>query len=337
MMSPSTLRRLATFGLVAGGVLLYFMPYMLSTFQMGVLVRVTIFALFGVAFNIVFGAGGMPSLGHAAFFGIGGYALGIGGGRLGYGLLGVLVIAVVTSGLLGLLVGIMTLRTSGIYLLLLTLAVAQAVWGLTFQQVRFTNGDNGIAGLRRDLFVFVGEPGLVTFYWTTLSIALVLGFAVWWFQRTPVGVAIVAHRESAPRLAALGYRVGQYRVAAFTISAIVSGIAGILYAASNRYVGPENLAWSTSAMVMLFPILGGAAFFFGPVIGATVIVLLEVWVSGFTARWLSVLGLTYILTVLFMPQGILGMIDQYRRVRRFRKRSGSPEGSSTAASVGGPV
>ena len=319
MMSAPLIRRSIPVVIIGSIGVLYSMPYMLSTFQMGVLVRVTIFALFGIAFNIVFGAGGMPSLGHAAFFGLGGYALGIGGGRLGYGVVGVLVLALVLSGALGFTVGLLTLRTNGIYLLLLTLAVAQAVWGLAFQQVRLTNGDNGIAGLRRELFVFVGEPSLVTFYWSSLSIALVLGLAVWWFQRSPVGVAVLAQRESSSRLAALGYRVEQYRVAAFTVSAVVSGIAGVLYAASNRYVGPENLAWSTSAMVMLFPILGGAAFFFGPVLGAAAIVLLEVWVSGYTQRWLSVLGLTYILTVLFMPKGILGTIDDLWRTRRFRR------------------
>lgn len=337
MMLDPLLRRLLPVAVIGSLALLYAMPYMLSTFQMGVLVRVTIFALFGVGFNIVFGAGGMPSLGHAAFFGLGGYALGIGGGRLGYGVVGVVVLAVGLSGALGFTVGLLTLRTNGIYLLLLTLAVAQAVWGLTFQQVRLTNGDNGIAGLRRDLFVFVGEPSLVTFYWSSLSVVLVLGFAVWWFQRSPVGIAIVAHRESSSRLAALGYRVGQYRVAAFTVSAVISGIAGVLYAASNRYVGPENLDWTTSAMVMLFPILGGAAFFFGPVLGATAIVVFEVWVSGYTQRWLSVLGLTYILTVLFMPKGILGTIDDFRKARRFRRRAEAERiaGEGAVVSQGG--
>jgi branched-chain amino acid transport system permease protein len=294
-------------------------PLLATAFQTGVMSRILIFALFGVAFNVVFGAGGMPSLGHAAFFGLGGYLVGIGATRFDLGFWAVMIGALVLGGLLGALVGVLTLRTQAVYLLLLTLAVAQAFWGLAFQQVRWTGGDNGISGIPRTLLP-LGGTNAATFYWAVLVIVTIFAAAVWWFQRSPAGVAIVAFRESPTRLAALGWRVAYYRIGAFTVSGAVAAVAGVLYAMLNRFVGPENLAWQMSAEVMLFAIVGGAAFFAGPIIGATLIVILETWVSGFTARWLSILGLTYILTMLYLPQGVLGLVDDLRRGRRARRR-----------------
>ncbi len=323
-------RLLLRVALLAVGIALVAAPYVVSSFQIGVLSRIAVFALFGLAFNIVFGAGGMPSLGHAAFFGLGGYIIGIGTVRLDAGIITVFVLALVLGAVLGAIVGVLTLRSHGVYVLLLTLAVAQALWGLAFQQVRWTRGDNGIAGIERSLIV-PGDATLVTFYWAVLAVVAIFGALVWWFQRSPAGVAIVAHRESASRLAALGYRVSAYRIGAFTVSGAVAAIAGVLYASLNRFVGPENLAWTMSAEVMLFAIVGGAAFFAGPIVGAAAIVTLEVWVSGFTDRWLAVLGLTYILTMLFMPQGILGLVDDRRRA--WRARRDGREAAATSANA----
>lgn len=290
-------------------------PMWATPFTTGVATRIVVFALFGLAFNVVFGAGGMPSLGHAAFFGVGGYLLGIGVTRWDLGLASVLVLAVVVGALLGVVVGMLTLRSSGVYLLLLTLAVGQAVWGLAFQQVRLTGGDNGIAGLPRAELA-PGGGNVATFYWFVLALVTVVAIALWWFQRSPAGVAIVAHRESASRLAALGFSVGMYRVTAFGVSGAVAAIAGVLYALQNRFVGPENLSWQMSAEVMLFAIVGGATYFAGPIVGAVLLVSLETWASGFTDRWVSILGLTYILSMLYLPRGVLGLLTDLGRRRR---------------------
>lgn len=299
-------------------------PLVFNAFNTGIATRMAIFALFGLAFNVVFGAGGMPSLGHAAFFGVGGYVVGIGSLRYGLGFWTILAVTLVLGAALGLVMGVLTLRTQGVYLLLLTLAIGQAVWGLTFQQVRLTGGDNGLAGIPRDLLP-VGGQNAATFYWGVLVIVVAFGAALWWFQRSPAGVAVVAHRESPSRLAGLGYRVGAYRVAAFAVSGAVSAVAGVLYAMSNRFVGPENVAWQTSAEVMLFAIVGGATYFAGPVIGAVLLVGLETWATGFTDRWVSILGLTYILSMLYLPNGVLGLVD--------RLRSNGPPGAEAVLTV----
>lgn len=330
--TKSLLLRVA--GIVAVAAALFALPYLVSSFQLGVASRIVVFALFGIAFNVVFGAGGMPSLGHAAFFGLGGYIVGIGTVRMDWSFPTVMIAAVVIGALLGAFVGMLTLRSTGIYLLLLTLAVGQALWGLAFQQVRWTGGDNGIAGISRSMVV-PGEANVATFYWSILVIALVFAAIVWWYQRSPAGVAVVAHRESASRLAALGYRVNAYRIGAFTISGSVAAVAGVLYAVLNRFVGPENLAWTMSAEVMVFAIVGGAAFFAGPAIGAAILVTLEVWVSGFTDRWMSVLGVTYILTILFLPEGVLGLVDRLRRGSRHRARASAAVTAGAAATSGG--
>jgi branched-chain amino acid transport system permease protein len=304
-------------GLIAVVALLAFasVPFWATSFHTGIATRIVVFALFGLAFNVVFGAGGMPSLGHAAFFGTGGYLLGIGVTRYDLGFWTVFVLAILVGAALGVVVGLLTLRTHGVYLLLLTLAVGQAVWGLAFQQVRLTGGDNGIAGIRRAELV-PGGGNVATFYWFVLAVVVVVAAVLWWFQRSPAGVAIVAHRESASRLAALGFRVGAYRTAAFGVSGSVAAVAGVLYALQNRFVGPENLAWQMSAEVMLFAIVGGATYFAGPIVGALLLVALETWASGFTERWVSILGLTYILSMVYLPNGVLGLLGDLIRGRR---------------------
>lgn len=325
--STSSLPAIRRFGgpaaVVAGLMAAAAVPLVASAFHTGVATRIAVFGLFGLAYNLVFGHGGMTSLGHAAFFGVGGYIVGIGAARGSLGFVAVVVLALVIGGVLGTFVGVLTLRTNGVYQLLLTLAVGQAIWGLTFQQVRLTGGDNGISGISRELLPF-GGGNAATFYWCVLGTAAVFGFLLWWFQRTPVGMAIVAHRESPTRLASLGYRVAGYRIAAFGVSGAVASVAGVFYALLNRFVGPENVAWQMSAEVMLFAIVGGAAYFGGPIVGAAFLVTLETWVSGFTARWMSVLGITYILSMLYLPQGFLGLLDDLLRRRRRRRRAEDP-------------
>lgn len=296
---------------VAAVVVLFLLPFTVSSYTLLIAQRMVVLALFGVAFNVVFGAADMPSLGHAAMFGLGGYAAGLGLVKWGWGVPTVLVVALVVGGLIGLVFGVATLRTDGIYLLLLTLAIAQAIWGLAFQQVKLTGGDNGISGLDRSGLSWFGD-GVVSFYWTALVIVAVAVAVLYWFHVSAVGTVIKAVGMSPSRLQALGYRVGSYRVVAFVVSGAFSALAGVLYALSNRFVGPENLAWQLSAEVMLFAILGGAAWFVGPMIGAVLVVGAEAVLSNYTQRWTFALGLLYVVTMLFMPDGVMGLWHRLR-------------------------
>ncbi len=308
-------------------------PFVASTYVVTVALRIVVFALFALAFNVVFGAADMPSLGHAALFGVGGYAAGLGQVRWGWGLPTIVVVALLAGALLGVVMGVATLRTQGIYLLLLTLAIGQAVYGLAFQQVGLTGGDNGIAGLDRSVLA-LGADGLVGFYWATVAIVAVAAAVLYAFRISIVGTTIEAVGMSPSRLRALGFSVGSARITAFAVSGAFSALAGMLLALGTRFVGPDNLAWQLSAEVMLFAILGGAAWFAGPVLGVVVVIVTEVVVSDYTDRWPMVLGGLYVATMLFLPDGILGALAG-RGGRAPRGDDGHD--SSDAGPVGGPA
>ena len=297
--------------IVAGVLMLAALPALVPGFYVTLATRMLILGLFATAFNIVFGFGGMHSLGHAAFFGLGGYAVGLGVTRWEWGFVTILVVAVALGAAVGLVYGVLTQRTNGIYLLLLTLALGQAVWGLAFQQVALTRGDNGIAGVERAVIPLVGA-GALSWYHFVVVVALLGMGVLWWFTRSPVGRAIVGSRESRSRMAALGFRVGVYRNVAFVVSGAFTALAGVLYAWHHRFVSPEMLFWEMSALILVVAVIGGANTFLGPALGAAIIVGLEFWVSLYTARWMSVLGLVYIATILLLPQGILGLFDRRR-------------------------
>lgn len=296
-------------------VALVVMPFVVSPRGLLVAQRMVILGLFGVAFNVVFGAADMPSLGHAGLLGIGSYATGLGLARWDWSMAAVLVVAVVAGTVAGVVYGIATLRTRGIHLLLLTLAIAQALWGLAFQQVRLTGGDNGIADIDRSGLTWFGS-GVAGFYWSALLVALVAIGLLWWFDRSSLGTVVRAVGMSPSRLQALGYDVRAVRVGAFAVSGAFSALAGVLYALSLRFVGPDHLGWQLSAEVMLFAILGGAAWFAGPLLGAAIVLGAEVVLTDLTDRWMLVLGVLYVVTMLFMPRGVLGVVDRWRRDRR---------------------
>ena len=317
--------------------LLLALPAFAPGYYVTLVTRMAIFAMFAVAFNIVFGLGGMHSLGHAAFFGLGGYTVGLGVVRWEWGFVTIILVALALGALMGLVFGVLTQRTDGIYLLLLTLALGQALWGLAFQQVALTRGDNGISGVAREVIPLVGT-GRLSYYHFVLAVCLACILLMWAFVRSPVGQAIVGARESRPRMAALGYRVSVYRCIAFVVSGMFSAIAGALFVWHHRFVSPDVLDWPLSAMILIVAIVGGAATFAGPAVGAVVIIGLEFWVSLYTARWLTILGLVYVLTILFLPHGLLGVGQRFLR-RMAGPRDGDAEQAQrrepqTAASGG---
>lgn len=326
-------RVLTIAAIVVGLLALAVLPQVLPSFYLFVLTRVLILGLFATAFNIVFGFGGMPSLGHAAFFGVGAYVVGIGTVRTDLSFVPILALTLLAGAGLGVVFGVFNLRARGIYLLLLTLALAQAAFGLAFQQVEITGGDNGISGISRDTLPI--PQTLPAFYWLTMVVVAVCLALMWVFMRSPVGMAITGLQESESRLAASGYRVGTYRVCAFVVSGAFSAVAGLLDAYLLGSVSPSVLSFLLSAEVMVFAILGGAAYFFGPFLGAAIILSLELWVSTFTSRWTVVLGIVYVLTALFMSDGVLGRLQAVRR--RSRRSRGGPAAGATGQAQPAPV
>lgn len=288
------------------------LPLVLGPFTEFVATRILVIGLFALAYNITFGYGGMPSLGHAAFFGVGSYVAALGVTRWAWGPLTIWAVTVALGACLGALFGFVTQRSRGMYFLLLTLAMAQAIWGLAFQQVSVTRGDNGIAGVGRETILY-GPADETVFYYYCLVVVVLCGAFLWVFTRSGVGQAIVGIRESESRMAALGYRVALYRTAAMTVSGLFSAIAGMLFAFLLGFVGPDNLFWITSAVVLVYAIFGGAGYFLGPALGVGVLIVTDVVVSTYTHRWLTVLGAVYIATVLFLPGGLASLFASVGR------------------------
>ncbi|NUU23870.1 MAG: branched-chain amino acid ABC transporter permease [Streptomycetaceae bacterium] len=292
-------------GFVVAAVALLLVPAFTDSFYTFVATRMLLLGLFATAFNTVFGFGGMSSLGHAAFFGIGGYTVGISVTRWDWSPPLVLCVAIVLGAAAAAVFGVMCLRVRGIYLLLLTLALAQALAGLAFYQTEWTGGDNGIPNIPRD-----GLPSAVRegdgYYYLTLVVAVVCVALLWMYQRSPLGMSVVGVRESEARMSATGYRTGVLRVIAFAVSGAFSAVAGVLEVYLQGSVSTANMSWLISADVLVYAILGGSRHFLGPFLGAALVTGLEVWVSTYTDRWTTVLGIVYIATALFLADGVLG-------------------------------
>ncbi len=284
--------------------------------------KVAILALAGVGLNIALGIGGLVSFGHAAFFGIGGYAMGILASHaqsytplfewpfLFEGSKNMLVIwgvAIGASALAGLVIGLFSLRTSGVYFIMISLAFGQMLFYFAISWPAY-GGEDG-----QSIYVRNGFPGLNTldpiqFFAISFAVlALALGFFAF-LARSPFGLALNAARQSPERVATIGISVFRLRLVALVISAVITGLAGALYADLNRFVSPSMLSWQTSGEIMVFVILGGVGRLFGPVAGAALFIFLEQVLGGMTDYWHVLLGLILLLVVLFARGGIIGTL-----------------------------
>lgn len=298
-------------------------------FDQFVLTRAAIAALFAVGFNLAFGFAGIPSLGHAAFYALGAYAVAFASVRLPALAPAAILAAPAGGALLGGAFALLTRRTRGIYTLLLTLMLAQGIWGLVSRNVAVTGGDNGIAGIvRSEAFASPAAFGLTAF------VALVLAaFVVQRFIDSPPGLIVVAGRESEPRVAAFGFDIVSYRAAALALSGAICAFAGVLHAYAGGSVTPSVAHWTTSAAALVSAIVGGPAFVLGPALGAASLVVLETVASSLTGRWETIYGLALIATIVFMPRGILGLRPLPRaRPQAARLRTAQPQLDALAES-----
>jgi ABC-type branched-subunit amino acid transport system permease subunit/ABC-type branched-subunit amino acid transport system ATPase component len=275
----------------------------ISDYYTHLLMLMVIFAIFAMSLDILMGYGGLPSLGHAAFFGLGAYGVGIAMVKLGLpwweGVLLGLVASVATAALFGLV----ALRTQGLYFMLITLALGQLLWGASNRWGSFTGGFNGLAGIRRPAEWLTSTEA---FYYVGLLILVILSLAMKRLVDSPFGLALRALSDSESRMQALGYNVWLHKYATFIITAFLAAIAGALNALYNGFVSPRDLSISMSAEVLLMVIIGGTRTLWGALIGAIVVVTLRNVLSIYFDDWLIVLGLIFILVVLFAPDGIVG-------------------------------
>ncbi len=297
-------------------------PFLLGTFEVSLATTALIFAVFAMSLDLLVGYTGLVSLGHAAFFGFGGYVAAYTAIHLTGNLVVVLPVVAGATAVLAVVLGFLALRTSGIYFLMLTLAFGQMLFGLAVKWTPVTGGSDGLAGVPAP-FVGIGPlsyvfAGRVRFYYLVVVAVLALGWFLVRVVRSPFGHALVGIKDNEERLASLGYDTWRYKMAAYVIAGVVAGLVGALFVFFNRHAAPENLFWVVSGEVLLMVIIGGAGTMYGPALGAVGVRLFESYVSSYTDRWQTLLGLLFVAFVLFAPGGIVGV------VRRWRNRGRAP-------------
>jgi branched-chain amino acid transport system permease protein len=270
--------------------------------------RMMIFAIAAASLDLILGYGGMVSFGHAAYLGIGAYAVGIPAfhgienGFVQWGL------AIVASALAAMVIGAISLRTSGVYFIMITLAFAQMLYYLGISLETY-GGDNGLRLAARSRFggpIDLSQP--TVFYYVVLAILVLFLVVGRRLVESRFGMVIRAAKSNEARARAVGFSPFRYKLTAFVIAGSTGGLAGALLANQTEYLTPEFMHWTRSGEIMFMVILGGMGTLFGPVIGAIVLLLLEDVLSALTAHWQIILGPTLVLVVLFAKRGLFGLL-----------------------------
>lgn len=279
-----------------------------SRFAAGIIRQVLIFAIFASSLNLLVGYAGLPSLGHAAFFGGGAYAAAIAAQRLGTDQLFVsLGAAVIGAALLALLIGFLAVRAMGIFFLMLTLALAQMVFAIAYQATDLTGGSNGFSGVHRPSLFGLDFGAAGDLYVLVCVVALGVGLLLWRITTSTYGRALVGVRENERRMRALGYDTRTLKLSAFVLAGALAGVAGALSSYEFRFVSPNDVALGTSVTGFVMVLIGGGGTLVGPIVGAAAVLLIErVLPSQLPAQ--TVLGIVFIAFVVFARQGIVGAV-----------------------------
>lgn len=272
-----------------------------SAFTITLFTRLLIFALAASSLNLVLGYGGMVSFGHAAYFGVGGYVVAI---LATNGVTSPFVswaAAVAVCALLAAGIGAVSLRTRGVYFIMITLAFAQMLF-FVFVSLRQYGGADGLPYRAPDAL----RDGTTVYYIALIVLAAAL-YGLWRIKNARFGQVIQAIKENETRMMALGYPVYRYQLVCFVIGGALAGLAGVLNATLTAYVSPNALAWSQSGQFMMMVILGGVGRFWGGSVGAVVFILLETWLGSLTIHWSLGVGAALLAVVLFAPGGLVGI------------------------------
>ena len=299
-----------------GVIVLVTLPLVLSPYYVGLVVKMMVFALFAMSLDLLLGYAGMPSLGHAAYFGMAAYTTGLLALKAGWSVWFALPAGIAMAALTSIVFGLLALRTRGSYFLMITLALSQVLWGIAFGWRSLTGGDDGLPEVPRpNLSLPWSMSDNTPFYYFVLLFFVVGTVLLVRIVASPFGYVLRGIRESETRMLVLGYDVWRYKLVAFVVAAAFAGLAGCLYVYFNRFVSPDYVHVVRSAEVLLMVILGGAGTLLGPAVGAMLIVLLENLISTYTERWVTVLGIIYVLVALLAPNGIAGLIASLRKQR----------------------
>jgi branched-chain amino acid transport system permease protein len=291
--------------------------YLLSLFS-----RVIVFAIAALALDLILGYGALVSFGHAAFIGIGAYAMGILSSHGFDDAAVALPVAVLASGLFALVTGAISLRTKGVYFIMITLAFGQMAF-YTAASLRAYGGDDGLTIATRSL-VF-GSKALENdrvLYYAVLATLIALYLLCRALVASRFGRVIRAAKDNPQRVAAIGFNAYPYQLTAYVMAGMIAGVSGFLLANLTEFVSPAYMSWQRSGELIVMVILGGMGSLHGAIIGAAAFLLLEEWLSGLTEHWKVIFGPFLVLVVLFARGGIMGFIGHFRRTPSAGKAPG---------------
>lgn len=323
-MSSQNLKTVAVVAVLL--VLLILVPHG-NSFVILLATRALVFAILVMGLDILLGFTGLASLGQAAYFGVGAYLTAILANRFGFGLhwdfwlmvpLGMLVGAALAA-----FFGLFAIRAVGTYFLMITLALGQCVWGLAYRWNSMTGGDNGITlkGGRPQFGLDLAND--VTFFYLVFSFFAASLLALYVLIRSPFGKSLLGIRERELRMHILGYNVWLHKYIAFIIAGAFGGLSGVLWTHANGIVTPETVVLTTSVDALLMNVLGGAGTLIGGALGAAIVFGLREYVSTLVPWWQYVLGAVYVLTILYLPTGLMGIPERLGQWRQSQKKKGT--------------
>ena len=314
------MRKLALFSILLGLFALVFVPTLLKNHGIYLFTYWLIYVIAAMGLNLTVGYAGQKSLGHAAFFGIGAYTLAImlkAGLSFWFGL----PMAALGCFVVGLALGFPALRVQTIYLAFSTLGFNTAIWLVMRNEEWLTGGTFGINNIARPEAFGVSFDGNLAYYYLVLGIALVMAVLLLGLLRSPWGKAFTALRDNPIRAESLGVDIRNYTLLSFAIGAAYAGIAGALFASLVQFIDPSPFNVEASIMMYLMVVVGGPGYFFGPMIGAAVGVILPEWLRFAQAWYLFVFGSAVVVLMIWLPDGLLSIPDRIRAKRQSREAS----------------
>ncbi len=291
--------------------LIVLIPYFVSSYYTGLVIQMFIFTIFAMSLNLLVGHLGLPSMGHAAYFGTAAYATAFLylAGVKSFWL--VVILGFLAGGVMAGLFGLLAVRARGPYFMIITVALAQVLWGIAFKWRSFTGGDDGLPGIRRpSLGIGVSFTPDLHYYYLAFVVFVVVFLAIYLIQTSPFGHVLRGIRESESRMKALGYNVWLYKYLAFVFAGALAGISGVMWVYYCGYVNPSDTGIDMSVKGLLMLIIGGSGSLFGPAVGAGILVLLQNVVSSITERWSMVLGIVYVLAVMLFSEGLFSIVKR---------------------------
>lgn len=289
-----------------GIIILLFAPSYLSRYYLYLFTLILVTVLLATSLNIPLGYGGLLVLHQATFYGVGAYAFAILLKDFSVSILPAAAVAALMATALALFIGWICVRLRGLYFGFLTLAMGQLVWAIVYRWYNFTGGDDGIHAIPVPDFL----RSDTAIYYTTLAVVVVSLAVIYIIVKSPYGLTLQAVRDNPQRCESVGINILKHRLIAFVMGGFFAGLAGVLFVILERSVAPPMMFWTKSVEVLIMVLLGGMFTFLGPAFGALVVMVLMTYFGIFTDYWLLFLGGIKILLLLFLPQGVLGYIEE---------------------------